>query len=468
MRRHVCFLLAAPLLALALAAPARSANAAGLPPLSTCIDQLRRELPQHPKVRRDSFDALTATVQDLRPPIDGATQNQPEFQMQIWDYLARLVDERRLSDGRAVLAAQAGALARVSAAYAIDPATIVAIYGVESDFGRLTGRYPVLDATLSRACLNLASRERKAHFFAALWLLQEGQVQRDSFRGSWAGAFGKTQFMPGTYVQYQADGDGDGRVDTVNSTADALATTANYLRGLGWVDGLPWGIEVIAPLDLARGWSSAQAEHACLAQADPQGRCRQLAQWAALGVVRADGRPLLADGAAAGGAGTWALLTPAGPNGPAWLVSRNFRAIWQYNRADAYALAIGLLASALRDEPGIRAAWPTAEGQTALSRTGIAALQELLFAAGQCQVAADGYDGPITRQAIRNEERRRGLPETGRPTTTLLERMRADPMPPTVPCPAPDSNTRGPGEPPPGAASAPSLGAAITPPTAAP
>lgn len=427
-----------------LAVHGSAAATAAAAPLSQCIDQLRRDLPQHPKVRAESFDALTATAQDLRPPIDSATQNQPEFQMPIWDYLARLVDDRRLSDGRAVLSEQAAALERVSAGFRIDAATVVAIYGVESDFGRLTGRYPVLDATLSRACLNLASRERKAHFFAAVWLLQEGLVQRDAFRGSWAGAFGKTQFMPGTYVQFQADGDGDGRIDTVNSVADALATTANYLRGLGWTDGLPWGIEVLAPRDVASGWSSAQNEHACLAQAEPQGRCRRLEQWSALGVVRADGQALSVGGAAspvAASRGPWALLTPAGPNGPAWLVSRNFRAIWQYNRADAYALAIGLLSNALRNEPGLRAAWPTAEGQTALSRTGISALQTLLYDAGHCEVAADGYDGPVTRQAIRKEERRRGLPETGRPTTTLLERMRTEPMTPIAGCPPPGSAT---------------------------
>lgn len=415
---------------------AASAATAG-PSLPQCIEQLRRDLPQHPRVRADTFDRLTATTQDLRGPIDAATQNQPEFQLPIWDYLARLVDEQRVRDGRAVLDQEASALAHVAAVHRVDPATVVAIFGVESDFGRLKGRYNVLDATLSRACLNLANRERKAHFFAALWLLQERQVEHEAFRGSWAGAFGMTQFMPGTYLRYQADGDGDGRVDTVHSRADALATTANYLKSLGWVEGLPWGIEVTVPRDLARGWSSAQAEHACLGASEAQGRCRRLEQWAALGVVRADGQAL----ASLRGAGTaaerpapWALLTPAGPNGPAWLVSRNFQAVWQYNRADSYALAIGLLSSALRQEAPLQAPWPTSEARTALSRTGTAALQQQLVAAGHCQLAVDGYDGPMTRLAIRSEERRRGLPETGRPTTTLLEQLLADPLPAPVAC----------------------------------
>ena len=408
------------------------------PEFSRCVEQLRLELPQHPKVRPETFELHTRQAQDLRTPIDTATQSQPEFQLPVWDYLARLVDPRRVDDGRGVIEREAAALAQLAATYRVDPATVVAIFGIESDFGRLKGRYPVVDATLGRACLGLSNRERKAHFFAALWLLQDGQVRLEEFRGSWAGAFGMTQFMPGTYVRYQADGDGDGRIDTVHSVADALATTANYLKSLGWVDGLPWGIEVQAPRDLARAWNSAEREHACLASQDSGGRCRRLDQWAALGVVRADGQPLTATqrqwpGVLAGLG--WALLTPAGANGPAWLVSRNFQAIWNYNRADSYALAIGLLSSALRQEPGVRAAWPTAEAQWALSRTGISALQQLLVAAGHCALDIDGYDGPMTRQAIRAEERRRGLPETGRPTSPLLEKMRAEPYTAPGGCP---------------------------------
>lgn len=450
----------AALLALACAAmPAASAPPG--PEFSRCVDQLRQELPQHPKVRPETFELHTRQAQDLRTPIDTATQSQPEFQLPIWDYLARLVDPLRVDDGRGIVAREAAALAQLAATYRIDPATVVAIFGIESDFGRLKGRYPVVDATLGRACLGLSNRERKAHFFAALWLLQEGQVRAEEFRGSWAGAFGMTQFMPGTYVRYQADGDGDGRIDTYHSVADALATTANYLKSLGWVEDLPWGIEVQAPRDLARAWSSAEREHACLASQEPGGRCRRLDQWAALGVVRADGQPLTTvQRLWAGALPTlgWALLTPAGANGPAWLVSRNFQVIWNYNRADSYALAIGLLSSALRQEPGVRAAWPTAEAQWALSRAGISALQQLLVAAGQCGLDIDGYDGPMTRQAIRAEERRRGLPETGRPTSPLLEKMRAEPYTAPGACAA-DA---------PRALQRPAPPAALSPPTAEP
>lgn len=397
-----------------------------------CIDALRQDLPSNPQVRAETFDAQTRKAQDLRPPIDNATRTQPEFQLPIWDYLARLVDDKRVRDGAQVLQREAPALAAIAARHRVDAATLVAILGVESDFGRLPGRYPVVDATLSRACLALGNKERKLHFFTALWLLQEGLVQADEFRGSWAGAFGMTQFMPGTHARYMTDGDGDGRVDTARSMADALATAARYLSGLGWVDGLPWGVEVTAPKDVARRSSSAEREHACLGAPEAGGRCKRLDQWAALGIRLADGRPLGDLPARAGAASPsdpWALLTPAGANGPAWLVSRNFHVVWQYNRADAYALAIGLLSSALRNDPPQQAAWPTEEAQLTLSRTGLMALQQLLLDGGQCGMGVDGFDGPQTRQAVRDEERRRGLPETGRPTTTLLDLMRASPAP---------------------------------------
>jgi glucose-6-phosphate 1-epimerase len=407
-----------------------------------CLASLRAELPRHPRVSADSFARFTREAQDLRPPIDTATRSQPEFQLAVWEYLARLVDDKRIRDGQALLQRESALLDALAPRYPVDRTTLVAILGVESDFGRLQGRFPVVDATLSRACLNLASRDRQSQFFTALWLLQEGLVDAERFRGSWAGAFGMTQFMPATFARYRADGDGDGRVDIAGSLADALATAANYLSNLGWTAGLPWGLEVKAPSDVARLWNSSEREHACLAEpeARPSGRCRSLAQWAALGVQAVDGRPLglsFPAWPALDRHTTMALLTPAGADGPAWLVTRNFQAIWYYNRADAYALAIGLLSSALRDEPGIQAAWPGPEAGLALSRTGITALQTLLVQAGQCNLAVDGFDGPATRQAIRDEERRRGWLETGRPTTVLLERLRADPPAEALRCAEP-------------------------------
>ena len=406
--------------ALLAALPCAFAQPAG--DLAECIETLRRELPQHAKVRRDTFDTHTRGAQDLRPLIDNATRSQPEFKLAIWDYVARLVDPERVQDGRAILEREAQALAAIAARHKVDAATVVAVFGVETDYGRRGGRYPVVDATLSRACLNLQSRERKAHFFAALWLLQEGLVHPEAFRGSWAGAFGQTQFMPGTFVEHMDDGDGSGSVDIIGSTADALATTARYLRGLGWSDGLPWGQEVALTREPQRNWAAlaaAQGEHACLSAAAPAGRCRSIAQWSALGLVLVDGKPLALPPSTSA-----ALLLPSGPQGPAWVVTRNYRALWQYNRADAYALSIGLLSNALRGEPAMATPWPTDD--LALARAEMRELQALLRRRGHCDVAADGFDGPRTAAAVRSEERARGRDETGRAGAAILRLLKAE------------------------------------------
>ena len=398
-------------------AAAQPANARGEDGLAWCVNQLRGELAQHAEIRVETFDAHTREVNDLRPAIEAATRSQPEFQLAIWDYVARLADAQREADGREVLLRQKEALAAIETSHGVDPATVVAVFGVETDYGRVKGRYPVVDATLSRACLDLGSRERKAHFFASLWLLQEGLVERDAFRGSWAGAFGMTQFMPATFVRFRADGDSNGQSDILGSVPDALATTARYLEALGWQTGLPWGWEVKVPAQVASTRNALQREHACLAPNQPAGRCLDLSRWAALGVVRIDGQPL-------SGSTTAALLMPAGAAGPAWLVTRNFQALWQYNRADAYALAIGLLANALRGEPPMKAAWPTDDA--GLSRAELRELQTLLVRRGHADVQVDGADGPRTRHAVAIEERTLGLAGNGRPGARILQRLRAE------------------------------------------
>jgi glucose-6-phosphate 1-epimerase len=307
----------------------------------------------------------------------------------------------------------------------VDPATTVAVLGIETNYGSVAGRYPVVDATLSRACLNLGSSERKQHFFDALWLLQEGTVRPETFRGSWAGAFGLTQFMPGTFRRYMRDGPDSPPADIVGSMADALATTARYLRGLGWTEGLRWGVEVRVPPELAR-LDAQESGHGCLSAAKLEGRCRSAGDWSRAGVTRVDGSPLVQRDPAAGlaePATPAALLMPAGPQGPAWLVTPNYQAIWRYNRADTYALAIGLLSDALRGLPPPQVAWPTDD--PGLSRAEFRQLQQLLVQGGHCDVLVDGAEGPRTSAAIRAEEERLGWPATGRAGSKLLAALAA-------------------------------------------
>jgi lytic murein transglycosylase len=396
-----------------------------LEPLATCIATLREELPSHPQVLPQTFDTYTREVQDLRPLIDNATHAQPEFQLQIWDYLARRTDAQRVAQGRELMQREAAALRDIERRHGVDGASAVAVFGVETDYGRVSGAWPVVDATLSRACLNLKSAERKQHFFAALWLLQQGVVKADEFKGSWAGAFGMTQFMPATFARYMNDGDGGASADILHSVPDALATTARYLRGLGWTEGLPWGVEVKVPEALAPS-NALEGDHACLLEAKTSGKCRSVAQWDIAGVKRVDGAPLVASEAVSGrlGASTSAaLLMPAGPQGPAWLVTPNYQAIWRYNRADAYALAIGLLSDALRGGPLQRVAWPTDD--PGLSRAEFRELQSLLVGRGHCELRVDGAEGPRTSAAVRDEEQRLGWTLTGRGGGRLLAALRA-------------------------------------------
>jgi lytic murein transglycosylase len=424
MRRRWWWTGAAALLSGCFASLVQAEEAAGLEP---CIGALRAELPRHPEVTRDTFDTYTRGVQDLRPVIEAATQSQPEFKIPIWDYLARRVDAERIAEGRELLQREAQALRGIRERQGIDGATVVAVFGVETDYGKFHGRYPVVDATLSRACLNLASSERKSHFFAALWLLQQGLVQPDEFRGSWAGAFGMTQFMPGTFIHYMDDGDGSGKPDILHSPADALATTARYLKGLGWLPDVPWGVEVRVPAELAAQANALEGDHACLANpnAGVAGKCRSVQQWAAQGVSMVSGEPLLGKGRAGALPADLrtALLMPAGPTGPAWLVTPNYQAVWRYNRADTYALAIGLLADALRGGPAVAARWPTDD--PGLSRAELRELQGLLRQHGHCDVTADGREGPLTRAAIEAEEAHHNMPVSGRAGLLVLLALRA-------------------------------------------
>lgn len=317
---------------------------------------------------------------------------QPEFKTPIWDYLGFLVDEQRVADGQRMLAQHDQTLRAAEKRYGIDRHVIAAVWGVETDYGQETG-----NNFLPHALANLACRsDRRLDFWrseliAALKLVDRGDLPMDKLYGSWAGAFGQTQFIPSTYARLAVDFDGDGKRDLVDSIPDALGSTANYLNRAGWRSGESWLIEVKVP----SGYKG------------PQGRKDKapLATWAKRGVTRADGSAL-SGGAMAG------LLLPAGPNGPGFLTFRNFDAIYSYNHAESYALAISHLADRLAGYPAFRTPWPTDD--PGLSRAQRLELQKLLLAKGYDIGEADGKIGPITRAAIAEAEVSLGMPRTGR------------------------------------------------------
>ncbi len=326
---------------------------------------------------------------------------QPEFTTPIWDYLAALVDEDRVEEGRAMMRQHAAALRTAESRFGVDAAFIVAVWGVESDFGKNFGKRPVVQSLATLACgATRRSDYFKNELMAALKILDHGDIAPEEFVGSWAGAFGHTQFMPSTFLRMAVDLDGDGRKNIASSAADALGSTANFLHKSGFVHGLGWGFEVSLPERYS----------------GPTGRRNRqpMSSWAARGITRLDGSGL--------GEGSAALLLPAGRNGPAFLVTRNFDAIYSYNAAESYALAICILSDRLRGRPGIQTPWPTDD--PGLSRAERRELQTLLIRRGYDLGEPDGVIGTKTKEAISEIESSVGMKRTGRAGLKVLNALR--------------------------------------------
>ena len=332
---------------------------------------------------------------------------QPEFSTPIWDYLSGLVDEERVQLGRQKLQQHREVLNRVAATYGIPAETVVAVWGVESNFGDISGKYPLLQALGTLSCEGRRQSYFRGEFFTTMKLLQRGDVREEQLKGSWAGAFGHTQFMPSTYDELAVDFDGDGRRDLVSSIPDALASTANFLSKRGWQSGQPWGFEVKIPQGMSVSGEGRRNK-------------KSLSSWNNQGVVRADGSALvqgnLSQSSQAG------LLAPAGPSGPVFLVFKNFDAIYSYNAAESYALAIAHLSDRLQGKGSFTATWPTDDPGT--SRAERREIQQFLLSRGYDIGAVDGLIGDKTRQAIRQEQQRLGLSPTGRAGQQILRAFR--------------------------------------------
>jgi len=382
----------------AFAQAAESANA----DFPRCLDQLRAAA-RAAKVQDEAFTRFT---QGLQPDMGVVEKlnDQPEFKLPIWDYLAALVDDERVADGQARLAEHAEVLARVQQRHGVDPATVVAVWGVESNFGRNFGRYPLVQALGTLSCYGRRQAFFRGEFYAALRILQSGDIAPERLVGSWAGAFGHTQFMPSTFERLAVDGDGDGRRDLIDNTADALASTANFLRRAGWQTGQPWGFEVKLPAGFNASGEGRRSK-------------RPVSEWTARGLRRVDGSALPPDLGPAG------LLLPAGPQGPAFLVLRNFDALYSYNAAESYGLAIAHLSDRLRGAGPFTTPWPTDDA--GLSRAERRELQGLLVLRGHDIGAIDGALGERSRAAIRIEQERLEQEATGRGGQRILRALRA-------------------------------------------
>jgi membrane-bound lytic murein transglycosylase B len=353
-------------------------------------------------ISQESFQRFTASLApDLR--IMDLLDSQPEFTKSIWDYLDILVNDARLAKGREILAKYKPQFDATEKAYGVDRYTIAAIWGIESNYSTQMGDRSVLQSTATLACIGRRQKYFRDEFLSALEILHHGDLSPEQMRGSWAGAFGPTQFMPTAFKRYAVDADGDGRRNVVDDPADLIASTANNLKKDGWQSGQNWGYEVTVPKDF----------NYMLAD---RSKVMTFAQWEHLGLKRANGQPFPATSDKA------YLLAPAGAEGPGFLMLQNFRVIMKYNPAEAYALAIGHFADRLRGGVPFVQAWPRQERE--LSRAERLELQQLLAQRGFYRSTPDGQLGGETREALRSFQASVGAPADGFASSEMLDRLR--------------------------------------------
>lgn len=330
---------------------------------------------------------------------------QPEFVRPVWTYLDGAVSQRRINDAKLLLNQNAALLADIETRTGVPREILVAIWGMETDYGRFQGTDNLFAALATQAYDGSRQGFGRRELISALLLLQQNNYTPSEMVSSWAGAFGQTQFMPSTFFKYATDGDGDGKIDLWHSTADALASTAVLFQREGWQSGKPWIYEVALPKDFAY-------------QDADLGTLKPLSEWSARGVT------IFSGGALPAGDDMAALYLPAGANGPAILTLNNFRMIMKYNNAASYALAVGLLADRAMDRPGIQAPWPRTEKP--LSRAERLRFQTDLAALGYDAGELDGLLGRKTRAALRQYQSSRGLIADAYPTQAMLTLLDSD------------------------------------------
>jgi len=328
-------------------------------------------------------------------------RGQRVFTQTFLEFSGRMAAAYRIQRGQQLIKTHAATFARIEQQFGVPAPVIVSFWALESDFGANMGKYHSLSAIASLAYDCRRSDRFRAQLFDALRLIERGDLSPDEMIGSWAGELGQTQMMPSEYNQYGVDFDGDGKRDLIHSVPDVLASTANYLHGLGWKRGEPWLSEVRVPANLP--WAQAD-----LSISLPR------AKWASYGVTFADGRPLPADNLPA------SLLLPMGRFGPAFLAYQNFQVYLQWNNSLVYSTTAAYLATRIAGAPALTRGTPP----PALSFQDVRELQTLLARAGYDVGTIDGFMGLKTRQAVKAVQVKYGLPADSYPTAELLARIR--------------------------------------------
>ncbi|MFK8018640.1 MAG: lytic murein transglycosylase [Pseudomonadales bacterium] len=355
-------------------------------------------------VAADTVERVMAHAK-IEPKIVALDRKQPEFSTTFADYMGKRVNETRIEKGRALRQTHSRLLAELTRKYGVPGHYLLAFWGLETNFGGYMGKKNAPSALATLACDG-----RRASFFTAelietMRLVEKYKLDPAKMESSWAGAMGQTQFMPSTFARYAVDGDNDGKVDLWNSTADALASGANYLKALDWQTRRRWGREVLLPAGFEWSVTGRKASK------------KTLAQWRALGVRTAAGHQLpdVSDIEAA-------IIAPAGHKGPAFIIYKNFNVIMGWNRSEYYALSVGHLADRIAGAGELRRAPPTDKG---LRRLEVKAIQQSLNELGFDAGKPDGIIGSATRRAVRAYQLQNKMIADGYPDEELFRRLKS-------------------------------------------
>ncbi|MGC1915807.1 MAG: lytic murein transglycosylase [Pseudolabrys sp.] len=347
-------------------------------------------------ITRATFDtALKGVTPDQR--VIAATKRQPEYGKPVGDYVNAIVSNRRIADAQLKAREWVKTFDAVEKRFEVERWVLLALWGMESDFGTEKDRWDVFRSLATLAYVKYRDPYFRNELLVAMQIMQNSRLPREKMVSSWAGAMGQTQFMPSNFVDYAIDFSGDGRADIWSNVPDVLASTANYLRKWKWNPALPWGFEVTVPKSFDYMRSRAN-----------------FTEWEALGVRRADGKHFPSSGQGI-------LFFPSGADGPGFIVTENFDVLKEYNNSDAYAIAVGHLADRIHGGGLIKAAWPKDDRQ--LSRDARIALQRKLSALGYKVNEFEGHIDFDLRDNIRAEQKKLGMVPDGTPTLLLLDRL---------------------------------------------
>ncbi len=349
-------------------------------------------------VSRATFDDAFAQVSPDKAII-ALTRKQAEFVKPVFSYLDGAITNGRISKGKALSEEWSQTLDRIQARFGVDWPIVVGVWGMESNFGANPGNIDTIRALATLAYARYRGDFFRSELLIALKILEHGDIDRSAMRGSWAGAMGQTQFMPSSFEKYAFDFNGLGRRDIWKSTPDALASTANYLKEHGWINGEAWGYEVILP---------DKFDFADITD-------KPFSYWSRKGFALATGEALPTSGTAS-------LLLPMGRFGAVFLVTPNFQVIKSYNNSTSYALAVALLGDRISGEGPLKKSWP--RKMRLLNRAQSLEMQRALVKMGYKIGELDGKVGDKAKEALREYQKRAGLVPDGFPTLQLLQRMR--------------------------------------------